>query len=183
VVDGLPPPPVPTPTRHHCLIARRICYFWLDNIRENFQDREMKNRRKPRAPVPEPVTTIEVIQSRIHLIRGQKVMLDSELAVLYGVGTKILNKAVRRNPLRFPTDFMFQLTPQEVTNLRFQIGTSSLGYGGRRYRPYAFTEQGVAMLSSVLNNERAAQVNILSRQKPRTTKPRLARMGTGNGNP
>ena len=143
----------------------------------------MKNRRKPRAPVPEPVTTIEVIQSRIHLIRGQKVMLDSELAVLYGVGTKILNKAVRRNPLRFPTDFMFQLTPQEVTNLRFQIGTSSLGYGGRRYRPYAFTEQGVAMLSSVLNNERAAQVNILSRQKPRTTKPRLARMGTGNGNP
>ena len=107
------------------------------------------------------MTTIEVIQSRIHLIRGQKVMLDSELAALYGVGTKILNKAVRRNLLRFPTDFMFQLTPQEVTNLRFQIGTSSLGYGGRRYRPYAFTEQGVAMLSSVLNSERAAQVNIL----------------------
>jgi phage regulator Rha-like protein len=111
--------------------------------------------------VPEPVTTIEVVQNRIQLIRGQKVMLDSDLAGLYGVETKILNKAVRRNASRFPTDFMFQLTTQEVANLRFQIGTSSLGYGGRRYRPYAFTEQGVAMLSSVLNSERAVQVNIL----------------------
>jgi hypothetical protein len=83
-------------------------------------------------PVP---ATIEVVRNLIHLIRGQKVMLDSDLAALYGVGTKILNKAVRRNPLRFPTDFMFQLTRQEVANLRFQIGTSSLGYGGRRYRP------------------------------------------------
>jgi hypothetical protein len=104
---------------------------------------------------------MEVVRKRIHLIRGQKVMLDAELAELYGVGTKILNKAVQRNPSRFPVDFMFQLTLQEVANLRFQFGTSSSGYGGRRYRPYAFTEQGVAMLSSVLNSERAVQVNIL----------------------
>jgi phage regulator Rha-like protein len=121
---------------------------------------EMPYKRNRRAVVPQPVT-LDVVQNRIHLIRGQKVMLDAELAALYGVGTKILNKAVQRNPSRFPVDFMFQLTPQEVANLRFQIGTSSSGYGGRRYRPYAFTEQGVAMLSSVLNSERAVQVNIL----------------------
>jgi len=105
--------------------------------------------------------TIEVVQNRIHLIRGQKVMLDSELAGLYGVETKALNRAVKRHATRFPDDFLLHLTPKEVTNLRYQIGTSSLGYGGRRYRPYAFTEQGIAMLSSVLNSERAVQVNIL----------------------
>ena len=104
---------------------------------------------------------IEVVAHLIHLVRGQKVMLDADLAALYGVTTKNLNKAVSRNPTRFPIDFMFQLTRQEVTNLRFQIGTSSSGYGGRRYRPYAFTGQGVAMLSSVLNSERAVQMNIL----------------------
>lgn len=71
-------------------------------------------------------------------------MLDSDLAALYGVGTKYLNKAVQRNASRFPFDFRLQLTREEVTNLRFQIGTSGSGYGGRRYRPYAFTEQGVA---------------------------------------
>lgn len=88
-------------------------------------------------------------------------MLDSDLAALYGVDTKNLNKAVRRNIGRFPRDFMFQLDWQEVGRLRFQIGTSNRGRGGRRNRPYAFTEQGVAMLSSVLNSERAVQVNIL----------------------
>ncbi len=89
-------------------------------------------------------------------------MLDADLAMLYGVPTKVLNQAVRRNRARFPEDFMFQLTREEVANLRSQIVTSSFGgYGGRRYPPYAFTEQGVAMLSSVLNSERAVAVNIL----------------------
>jgi len=86
-------------------------------------------------------------------------MLDSDLAALYGVGTKVLNQAVRRNGARFPHDFMFQLTPEEVRGLRSQIVTSN-GKGGRRYRPYAFTEQGVAMLSSVLKSPRAIAVNI-----------------------
>ena len=85
-------------------------------------------------------------------------MLDLDLAALYGVKTKELNKAVKRNRDRFPDDFMFQLTAVEMENLRSQIGTSS--WGGRRYRPYAFTEQGVAMLSSVLRSRRAVQVNI-----------------------
>ena len=92
------------------------------------------------------------------MIRGQKVMIDSDLAHLYGIKTKNLNKAVSRNPRRFPKDFMFRLTTQEYENLRFQIGTSKRG--GRRYLPSAFTEQGVAMLSSVLNSERAILVNI-----------------------
>jgi ORF6N domain len=102
----------------------------------------------------------ERIKNAIFVLRGQKVMLDSELAELYGVPTKVLNRAVRRNLDRFPGDFMFQLTHQELTNLRFQIGTSSSGYGGRRHLPYVFTEQGVAMLSSVLRSERAVRVNI-----------------------
>ena len=94
----------------------------------------------------------------IYLIRGQKVMIDVHLAELYGVKTKELNKAVKRNNDRFPDDFMFQLTRKEFEYLRFQIGTSS--WGGRRYLPLVFTEQGVAMLSSVLNSKRAIQVNI-----------------------
>ncbi len=86
--------------------------------------------------------------------------MDSDLAELYGVKTKTLNQAVKRNFARFPTDFMFQLSPEEVENLRSHFVTSSLGYGGRRYQPYAFTEHGVAMLSSVLKSEQAIQVNI-----------------------
>jgi ORF6N domain-containing protein len=105
-------------------------------------------------------TPLELIERRIYAIRGQRVMIDSDLAELYGVATKNLNKAVRRNPGRFPLDFMFQLSDQEVANLRFQIGTSSSAHGGSRYRPLAFTEQGIAMLSSVLNSERAVAVNI-----------------------
>ncbi len=85
-------------------------------------------------------------------------MLDKDLAEMYGVKTKELNKAVKRNKERFPEDFMFQLTKKEAVNLRFQIGTSSRG--GRRYIPYVFTQEGVAMLSSVLNSKRAIQVNI-----------------------
>lgn len=100
----------------------------------------------------------ERIEKCILLLRGQKVILDKDLAALYGVSTKNLNKAVSRNLDRFPDDFMFQLDLQEVINLKFQFGTSS--WGGTRKLPRAFTEQGVAMLSSVLNSKRAAQVNI-----------------------
>jgi ORF6N domain len=100
----------------------------------------------------------EVVERRILVIRGQKVMLDRDLAGLYGVPVKRLNEQVKRNLKRFPDDFMFLLTNQEVVNLRSQIATSS--WGGLRYLPYAFTEQGVAMLSSVLSSERAIQVNI-----------------------
>lgn len=103
---------------------------------------------------------IERIERRIFLIRGQKVMLDSDLASLYEVETRILTRAVKRNKERFPLDFMFQLNNQEVSCLRSQIGTSNEGRGGRRYNPFVFTEYGVAMLSSVLRSGRAIQVNI-----------------------
>ncbi len=109
----------------------------------------------------------ERIERAILMLRGQKVMLDRDLAALYGVPTKVLNRAVKRNAERFPSDFMFQLTAAEYQNLRFHFGTSSLtpqtassNWGGRRYRPRVFTEQGVAMLSSVLHSERAVNVNI-----------------------
>ena len=100
------------------------------------------------------------IEQRIFLVRGQKVMLDADLAELYRVPTKSLNLAVKRNADRFPEDFMFQLTDDDVAGLRFHFETSKRGRGGRRYAPYAFTEQGVAMLSSVLRSPRAVQVNI-----------------------
>ena len=102
---------------------------------------------------------IERIDRAILMIRGHKVMLDADLASLYGVEAKVLNQAVKRNVERFPADFMFQLTAEEVDRLRSQFVTSS-SWGGRRYLPYVFTEQGVAMLSSVLHSERAAQVNV-----------------------
>jgi hypothetical protein len=102
---------------------------------------------------------VDRIEKAILLIRGQKVMLDADLAELYGVETKVLVQAVKRNLERFPEDFMFQLSQEEFAILRSQIVTSS-DWGGRRYRPYAFTEQGVAMLSSVLRSRRAIQVNI-----------------------
>ena len=100
----------------------------------------------------------ELIERRIFLWRGHRVMLDAHLAELYAVETRELNKAVKRNLERFPEDFMFQLTYQEVRSLKFQFGTSS--WGGTRKLPKAFTEQGVAMLSSVLRSKRAVQVNI-----------------------
>ena len=107
------------------------------------------------------LVTIDIIEHKIYLAREQKVMLDSDLATLYGVETRVLNQAVKRNLPRFPDDFMFQLTKEEFENLKSQFVTSSLSnYGGRRKLPYVFTEQGVAMLSSVLNSERAVQVNI-----------------------
>lgn len=115
---------------------------------------------------------IRSIQNRIYEIRGERVMLDRDLAALYEVDTKSLNLSVKRNIKRFPSDFMFQLTKEEFDNLRFQIETSSLnsqvvieggtskGWGGSRYLPYAFTEQGVAMLSGVLHSDKAIEMNI-----------------------
>jgi hypothetical protein len=116
---------------------------------------------------------IRSIQNRIYEIRGERVMIDRDLADLYGVETKALNLAVKRNIQRFPGDFMFQLTKEEFESLRFQIETSkpsqplrlqtetlNKGRGGTRYLPYAFTEQGVAMLSGVLHSEKAINMNI-----------------------
>jgi hypothetical protein len=105
-------------------------------------------------PIP-----VERIEKAILLIRGEKIILDSTLAEMYGVETKQLKRAVRRNINRFPSDFMFELTKEEFDGLRYQFGTSNRG--GARYRPMAFTEQGVAMLSSILNSNRAIEVNIL----------------------
>jgi hypothetical protein len=101
---------------------------------------------------------IQIIQSKIHTIRGQRVMLDFDLALLYEVETKYLKRTVRRNIARFPPDFMFELSPEEWEILRCNFGTSS--WGGVRYPPFAFTEHGVAMLSSILNSERSVQINI-----------------------
>jgi phage regulator Rha-like protein len=104
----------------------------------------------------------ERIVKRILVIRGKKVMLDRDLAELYGVETKTLVRSVKRNVKRFPEEFMFQLTKEEFDSLRYQFGTSNQNQrGGRRYQPYAFTEHGTSMLSSVLRSDRAIQINIL----------------------
>ena len=100
----------------------------------------------------------EIIENKIFIIRGHKVMMDKDLAALYGVGTRDLNKAVTRNSDRFPNDFMFELNQEEFKNLMFHFGTSN--WGGTRKPPKVFTEQGIAMLSSVLHSKRAVQVNI-----------------------
>jgi hypothetical protein len=102
----------------------------------------------------------EQIERSIHVVRGQRVMLDADLAQLYEVTTSALNQAVKRNGERFPEDFAFQLTQQEFTALISQTVTSNIGRGGRRKRPWVFTEHGVAMLSSVLRSPKAVQVNI-----------------------
>jgi len=105
------------------------------------------------------LVVVASIDRRILFFRGHRVILDQDLAVLYGVATKVLLQAVKRNALRFPGDFMFQLTAEEFALLRSQVVTSR-SWGGRRYPPYVFTEQGVAMLSSVLRSERAILVNV-----------------------
>jgi len=107
-------------------------------------------------PSENSIVPIGLISQKIYFVRRARVMPDADLARLYGVATKNLNKAVKRNMRRFPQDFMFQLLSNEMRNLRFQIGTSRRGQGGRRYAPYAFTEQGIAMLSSVLRSARRA---------------------------
>ncbi len=111
-------------------------------------------------PPQNAIVPTALISQKILFVRGTRVMLDADLARLYGVATKNLNKAVKRNASRFPADFMFQLSSKDLQSLRFQTGTSNSSRGGRRYAPYAFTEQGVAMLSSVLRSARAVQVNV-----------------------
>jgi hypothetical protein len=106
------------------------------------------------------LVTSPVIDAHIHGVRGLRVMMDRDLAALYGVPTKSLNLAVKRNSERFPADFMFQLNREEVANLRFQFETSSPSHGGRRSMPYVFTQEGVAMLSGILRSPRAVAVNI-----------------------
>jgi hypothetical protein len=117
-------------------------------------------QKQTRLPARQLALPGELIERRIYLIRGQRVMLDTDLASLYQVPTKRLNEAVKRSVNRFPEDFMFRMTEKEADALRSQIATSNGGRGGRRYLPYAFTEQGVAMLSSVLSSGRAVSVNI-----------------------
>ena len=109
---------------------------------------------------PQPIIPIERIASRIYLIHGEKVMFDSDLAKLYGVPTSRLNEQFKRNMDRFPEDFSFQLAAEEFKSLMSQIAISKIGRGGRRKLPWVFTEQGVAMLSSVLRSKKAVQVNV-----------------------
>ncbi len=101
-----------------------------------------------------------VIENKIYVIRGQRVMLDADLALLYGVETKALNQAVKRNLDRFPKDFVFQLAKEEALSLRSQFVTSNVGRGGKRYLPYVFTEHGVAMLSAILKSKQAVEMSI-----------------------
>ena len=107
-----------------------------------------------------PIIPDEIVMNQLYYIRGQKVMIDRDLAVLYNVETRILKQAVRRNITRFPDDFMFEMTKEEFQNWRSQIVISNSDLMGLRFMPFCFTEQGVAMLSSVLNSERAINVNI-----------------------
>ena len=118
----------------------------------------MQAKKRPVPGPRAPIVRRASIERRIYFVRKQKVMIDNDLADLYRVTTGTFNQAVRRNMARFPTDFMFQLTADEAENLRSQIVISS--WGGRRYLPFVFTEQGVAMLSSVLKSDRAIHVNI-----------------------
>jgi ORF6N domain len=109
---------------------------------------------------PKAELSPQVLAGRILVIRGQRVVLDSDLALLYEVETKRFNEQIRRNLARFPPDFMFQLTDEEFESLRSQIATSNKGRGGRRYLPFAFTEHGAIMAASVLNSERAVQMSV-----------------------
>ena len=127
------------------MYCRRLCGAYSDGM-----------AKKPTPATIRP----EQIERAIQIVRGQRVLLDADLAQFYGVLTKALNQAVRRNAERFPADFAFQLTPQEFAALRSQIVTSNVGRGGHRYRPWVFTEHGVAMLSSVLRSPTAVRVNV-----------------------
>jgi hypothetical protein len=111
-------------------------------------------------PKKKLLANVTQLDKLIRELRGQKVMLDFDLARIYGVETKALNRAVKRNRERFPSDFLFQLSEKEWENLRCQIGTSSSGHGGRRLRPYAFTEHGAIMAANVLNSSRAVQMSV-----------------------
>ena len=111
-------------------------------------------------PASMAIAAANAVAGRIHHVRGQKVMLDVDLAMLYGVATKRFNEQVRRNLSRFPSDFMFQLTAEEDAALRSQIATSKTGRGGRRYPPYAFTEHGAIMAATILNSPRATEMSV-----------------------
>ena len=119
----------------------------------------MPGKKSPSSP--NALVPVTLIERSIYLIRGHKVMIDTDLAQLYDVPTYRLNEAVKRNRKRFPSDFMFQLSKEEAESLTSQFAISKKGRGGRRTSPFVFTEQGVAMLSTVLNSERAIQVNIV----------------------
>src|SRR5215218_2102098 len=122
-----------------------------------------RKRAKKSEAVPETAVAlvpVERVESRILLIRGEKVILDTDLAELYGATTKRLNEQVRRNLDRFPADFMFQLTDEEFAILRSQFATSRSGWGGRRYPPFVFTEHGAIMAANVLNSPRAVAVSV-----------------------
>ena len=119
----------------------------------------MATRKPVTRKISGAIVTLDSIERRIHLLRGHKVMLDADLAALYGVETKVLNRAVKRNPDRFPEDFAFQLSAEEIEHLRRQFGTSS--WGGSRYAPRAFTEHGASMAASVLNSPRAVQASLM----------------------
>ena len=125
-------------------------------------------------PKPSNKLTTNQLGQLIYEIRGERVMLDSDLASIYGVETKALNRAVKRNRDRFPKDFVFQLSENEWKNLRYQIGTSSLRHGGRRSRPYVFTEHGAIMAANVLNSRRAVQMAVgACPERSRMGRPRL----------
>ncbi len=111
-------------------------------------------------PIQVPAVSIDTLAARIHFLRGQKVMLDADLAELYGVPTKRFNEQVKRNIERFPADFMFQLTDEEHESLRSQFATSNAGRGGRRYAPYAFTEHGAIMAATILNSPKAIEMSV-----------------------
>jgi hypothetical protein len=119
-----------------------------------------EDKVNPTGETATALIAVEQVERCIYTVRGQSVMLDSDLAELYEVETSALNRAVKRNPERFPVDFVFHLTAEEYQSLIFQFGISNTGRGGRRKPTSAYTEQGVAMLSSVLRSERAVQVNI-----------------------
>src|SRR5258706_5352241 len=134
----------------------RVCVY-VSELRP-----QKKSMPTKKTTVNSALIRVEEIEQRIYFIRGQRVMLDKDLAELYQVETFNLNKAVKRNINRFPDDFMFTLSQEEAIGLQFQIGMSKRkGSGGRRYLPNVFTQEGVAMLSSILRSERAVQVNVL----------------------
>jgi len=135
----------------------------LDKVSAGQRRLEFESMPEQKCPsiASQQLISVEGIERRIFLIRGHRIILDNDLAALYGVSTRRLNEQVRRNSSRFPDDFMFQLTIKEAEVLRSQNATSKTGRGGRRYLPLVFTEQGVAMLSSVLNSDRAILVNIV----------------------
>ena len=139
----------------------RSCTTWNCYASDTDLNTRFMAKKPPSSPVEKLPVPVELIERRIYMIRSQKVMLDMDLAALYDVRAFRLNEAVKRNQKRFPEDFMFQLTTEEWSSLTSQIAMSKPGRGGRRSAPYAFTEHGVAMLSSVLNSDRAVQMNIL----------------------